>query len=144
MRAKRSEQGMILIVAIGMLGILSLIAAGAVLSCAMAKRGLAKQRLRARAEAIAEAGIETGLFELARNPAYRGERDVQVTGGSVDIAVRPARERGGMIVEARGRALSSGLPLAQISVKIIACRGSDGRYVIRGWRRAAVRETSGG
>ena len=51
MRAKRSEQGMILIVAIGMLGILSLIAAGAVLSCAMAKRGLAKQRLRARAEA---------------------------------------------------------------------------------------------
>ena len=85
---------------------------------------------------IAEAGLTKARWELSRpDSRYRGEKGLAFGGGTVDISVKPVRDRAAYDVVGTSTVVRGSGVSTTCTVQARLARGADGRMSLARWRQ---------
>ena len=97
-----SERGSIVLAALAVISVVSIFAFICVQNIALRHAGLRVSADRQRARSIADAGIESAIAALKKDPDFKGENDTAFDGGSFSTAVsRSSAEETGWLIRSR-------------------------------------------
>jgi type II secretory pathway component PulK len=97
-----SQRGSLVLVALGVISVVSIFALMCVQNIALRHAGLRVSANWQRARSIADAGVESAIAALKKDPYFKGENDTAFDGGSFSTAVsRLATEEDGWVIRSR-------------------------------------------
>lgn len=120
-----------LVAAVVMLLVVAMMTTGFLLVVAAHTRVLGDEHRRTEALNLAEAGVEIALARLNHDPGYRGERNVPLGRGVIDVRVRRSGSR--FVIDAWGRVAGPNRELTR-RVQVTARRDLLGRLATETWQ----------